>query len=220
MSVPDIQTRELLYEDKCVTQLRAPPLGGGYGDDCLIVSNEEMGARRAMLRSLTSWGRRTVSTNFSSFSGTSSASMIFATCSRTLGRASTRWIKALAETIKNVTTRDQTLCEHANEALDAVIAKRFGSVERFRADVLAPYENATILVRGKQYIGGKADFTAKYKWVKADADEPASKSVQLPMWVLQNGGGQATAYMIHDPVIMVDRESAKDIPCVKGCTFD
>ena len=40
MSVPDIQTRELLYEDKCVTQLRAPPLGGGYGDDCLIVSNE------------------------------------------------------------------------------------------------------------------------------------------------------------------------------------
>ena len=115
---------------------------------------------------------------------------------------------ALAETIKNVTTRDQTLYEYANEALDAVIAKRFGSVERFRADVLAPYENATILV-------------AKYKWVKADAAESKNvESVQLPMWVLPNGGGQATAYMIHDPVIMVDRESAKDIPCAKGCTFD
>ena len=222
MSVPDIQTRELLYEDKCVTQLRAPPLGGGYGDDCLIVSNERWARAEAMLKKFDVVGTTDRFNEFllvlGDIVGIDDLRYVFSNAGKSVDKVDKA---ALAETIKNVTTRDQTLYEYANEALDAVIAKRFGSVERFRADVLAPYENATILVRGKQYIGGKADFTAKYKWVKADAAESKNvESVQLPMWVLQNGGGQATAYMIHDPVIMVDRESAKDIPCVKGCTFD
>jgi len=220
--VPDIQTRELLYEDKCVTQLRAPPLGGVYDDDCLIVSDERWARAEAMLKKFDVVG---TTDRFDEFllvlgdvAGIDDLRYVFSNTGKSVDKVDK---EALAETIKNVTTHDEKLYEFANDALDAIIAKRFGSVERFRSDVLAPFVNATVVVGAKKFIGGKADFTAKYKWVKAEAAKSKNvEPVQLPMWVLPNGGGQATAYMVHEPVVMVDRESAKDIPCIKGCTFD
>jgi hypothetical protein len=220
--VPDIQTRELLYEDKCVTQLRAPPLGGVYDDDCLIVSDERWARAEAMLKKFDIVGTTDRFDEFllvlGDITGIDDLRYVFSNTGKSVDKVDK---EALAETIKNVTTHDEKLYEFANDALDAIIAKRFGSVERFRSDVLAPFVNASVVVGAKKFIGGKADFTAKYKWVKAEAAKSKNvEPVQLPMWVLPNGGGQATAYMVHEPVVMVDRESAKDIPCIKGCTFD
>ena len=104
--------------------------------------------------------------------------------------------------------------------MDERAERRFGGVggvaaakreaEAFRA--------ATKEAGGARYAGG---FPPKspHKWIAAaDADRVGATRVVPGCFTDETGGGQATAYIFFDPVVLVDAET--DATCVKGCTMD
>tara|TARA_B110000977_G_scaffold56500_1_gene76775 strand:+ start:5169 stop:6887 length:1719 start_codon:yes stop_codon:yes gene_type:complete len=83
------------------------------------------------------------------------------------------------------------------------------------------FVNATEVSDGcVTYVGG-VPTESPYVWVKT-SDLKGLKSTVPPSFTDESGGGQAVAYIVFDPVSLVDRKEAeaKGISCIKGCTFD
>ena len=220
---PDLQTRELLWKEQCVHSLRVAPFDEGHtwAEDCLVVSDEEWSRVMKMFDAFDVVG---TTDRFNEFlllvgkvAGIESLRYVYSNAGKSVHSVDK---EALEKTIKNVTTRDAELYSTANAALNRAIKSTFGSIDSFRKDVLAPFESATIESSHRKYVGGKPESEPKYKWVRAkDAKSHDVTSIELPMWVMPDGGGQARAYMISEPVVMVER-AACSAPCVKGCNFD
>ena len=224
LTKPDLQTRELLWNEHCIGQLRAAPFDHSqlWPHECLQVSDDDWSRARAMFGAFDIVGTTDRFNEFllvvAKIVGIDDVRYVFSNAGRSVSEVDKH---ALAHTIRNVTTSDARLYEDADSALTSVIESIYGSVEKFKRDVLEPYENATVEVGGRRYVGGKPEATPKYKWVRTnDAESSNATPVQLPMWVMPNGGGQATAYMIRDPVVMIERSAAPRAPCAKGCNFD
>lgn len=218
----DMQTRELLYE-RCVHQLREAPFASTHWDeDCVSVSADDWKRVRAMLEKFDVVG---TTDRFNEFlhvvgaaSGMENLQYVHSNAGATVDKVD---MTSLAKALKNVTVYDEKLYAYAGEALTAKIEELFGSTESFRRDVVDPYEARTETVGARRFIGGRSP-PAKYKWIKKETAESQSiRPVQLPMWVMPNGGEQAVAYMNFDKVVMVERDNkTASIPCAKGCTFD
>lgn len=224
LTKPDLQTRELLWNERCIGQLRAAPFDHSqpWPHECLQVSDDDWSRARSMFDSFDVVGTTDRFNEFllivAKLVGIEDVRYVYSNAGRSVSELDKG---ALANTISNVTTNDVRLYEDADKALTSTIESMYGSVEKFKRDVLEPYEKATVVTDGRRYVGGKAGATPKYKWVRAnDAVSSNATPVQLPMWVMPNGGGQATAYMIRDPVVMVERAAAPRAPCAKGCNFD
>jgi len=237
-NVPDMQTRELLH-DKCVPQMRE----GGYEVALQNGEPTRVGVRWKDHRrggdcdtiaiSASDWARAVDALKRFDVVGTTERFNEFMVV---VGRAT--GIKHLqyslsnkgvsmendesmrAEVIANITTYDEKLHAYCNEALTKTIIATYGSVDAFHREAYSPYVDATARHNGKTFVGGEPQ-PSPYKWVKASEAAAANvQSIQLPMWVMPNGGGQAWAYAGGDPVVMVRRADAPNLRCVKGCTFD
>ena len=219
----DMQTRELLWEE-CVHHLRAPTYekNDKWTKDCITVSDEKWARVEALVGQFDVVGTTERFNEFlhvvGKIAGVRDLRYVFSNTGTNVDKVDK---EALEVTIKNVTTRDAALYAYADAALNSAIEHHFGSLQTFRR-VVDSYEAATVKHGTRHYIGGKPDFTPKYKWVKAeDAKLQDVPTVQLPMWVMPDGGGQAKAYMVQEKVVLVEREKAKAIrTCIKGCSFD
>ena len=220
----DMQTRELLYEPSCVHQLRTAPFStvDEWDSDCLSVSDTKWSRALNLVKQFDVIG---TTDRFNEFihvlglvAGIEDVRYVLSNAGKTVSMIDKR---KLAESIRSVTTRDAALYAYANATLDRTITKLYGSVDAFRRDIVVPFEAATTRATyGRLRVGGACP-TAPYKWVRQHAAEIQDVPfVQLPMWVMPNGGGQASAYMNNDPVVLVNRSLSKSIICVKGCTFD
>ena len=218
----DMQTRELLYE-RCVHQLREAPFASTHWDeDCVSVSEDDWKRVRAILEKVDVVGTTDRFNEFlhlvGAVSGMENLQYVHSNAGATVDKVDKT---SLAKALRNITVYDEKLYAYAGEALTAKIEELFGSVESFRRDVVDPYEARTETVGARRFVGGRSP-PAKYKWIKKETAETQSiQPVQLPMWVMPNGGEQAVAYMNFDKVVMVERDNkTASIPCAKGCTFD
>jgi hypothetical protein len=58
-----------------------------------------------------------------------------------------------------------------------------------------------------------------YKWVdEAEARRVGIKRIEPAFFTEPTGGGQATAYIYFNPVMLVPHSN--HLKCIKGCTFD
>ena len=95
----------------------------------------------------------------------------------------------------------------------ATVRRRRGGEEEAEA-----FRAATREAGGARCAGG---FPPKspHKWIAAaDAERLGATRVVPGCFTDETGGGQATAYIFFDPVVLVDAET--DATCVKGCTMD
>ena len=73
-------------------------------------------------------------------------------------------------------------------------------------------------INGREFIGGVPK-KSPYKWVmESDAKAGGTKRVVPDAFTEETGGGQAMAYIVFDPVVLVDSTSPHR--CVKGCNLD
>lgn len=87
----------------------------------------------------------------------------------------------------------------------------------FEAKVRA-FQAATTIRGGKKFVGG-LPATSPFKWVDKKAAEAAGAAPVVPgCFTEPTGGGQAIAYIIFDPVVLVKRDAS--LSCVKGCNMD
>ena len=238
VNVPDMQTRELLH-DKCVPQMRE----GGYevrptmGEPTRIGKRWREGARGGDCDSITisdeDWTRvEDALSRFDVVSTMERFNEFMLVLGRVTGMKHLQYSHSnkgretsddgtmRPDVIANITTHDEALHAYADKAFDKLLVDLYGSVDAFKRDEYQPYVDATAQHNGKSFVGGIPE-PSPYKWVKAtDAEAQGLTPVQLPMWVMPNGGGQAWAYAGGDPVVMVRRDEAESLRCVKGCTFD
>jgi hypothetical protein len=67
-------------------------------------------------------------------------------------------------------------------------------------------------------VGGRPA-KSPYKWVdEAEAARAGVQRVVPGCFTEERGGGQATAYIYFQPVMLVPKAAAPR--CIKGCTFD
>lgn len=238
VNVPDMQTRELLH-DKCVPQMRE----GGYevravaGEAKRVGKRWRDGARGGDCDSITisdaDWARaKGALARFDIVSTTERFNEFMLVLGRVTGMKHLQYAHSnkgretsgddtmRADVIANITKHDEAMHAYANKAFDETIIDLYGSVDAFKRDEYQPYLDATAQHNGKSFVGGVPE-PSPYKWVKAaEAKAQGITPVQRPMWVMPNGGGQAWAYAGGDPVVMVRRDEAESLRCVKGCTFD
>ena len=125
--------------------------------------------------------------------------------------------ESVADAIRSSTTMDTKAHELASRLMDERAERRFGGVAAAKREAEA-FRAATREAGGARYAGG---FPPKspHKWIAAaDAERLGATRVVPGCFTDETGGGQATAYIFFDPVVLVDAET--DATCVKGCTMD
>jgi hypothetical protein len=71
---------------------------------------------------------------------------------------------------------------------------------------------------GRVFVGG-VPARSPYKWVReSEAKAAGTTRVTPAAFTDEAGGGQAIAYIVMDPVMLVDASAPHQ--CVKGCNLD
>ena len=116
--------------------------------------------------------------------------------------------------VEQATTFDKRAYELAKRLQREQVEKLYGSWATLDEKFVKPFQSKT----EGEFVGGKPP-KSLYKWVKTSEAMAVDAAPVVPdCWTDDTGGGQATAYIVFEPVAMVDKDV--NLHCVKGCNFD
>jgi len=130
------------------------------------------------------------------------------------GKHKREWDPEMRTLVEKATIFDKRAHEFAKKLQKEQVNKFFGSWEKLEEKIVNPFRAKT----EGEYVGGKAP-KSLYKWVKTSEAIAIDATPIVPeCWTEDTGGGQATAYIVFEPVAMVSKDVS--LHCIKGCNFD
>jgi hypothetical protein len=130
------------------------------------------------------------------------------------GKHKREWDPEVKAKVEHATTFDKRAHELAKRLQREQVEKLYGSWETLDERFVKPFKSKT----EGQFVGGKPP-KSLYKWVKTSEAMAVDAAPVVPdCWTDDTGGGQATAYIVFEPVAMVDK--SVNLHCIKGCNFD
>ena len=130
------------------------------------------------------------------------------------GKHKREWDPEVKTKVEHATTFDKRAHELAKRLQREQVEKLYGSWETLDERFVKPFKSKT----EGQFVGGKPP-KSLYKWVKTSEAMAVDAAPVVPdCWTDDTGGGQATAYIVFEPVAMVDK--SVNLHCIKGCNFD
>ena len=130
------------------------------------------------------------------------------------GKHKQEWDPEMKAKVEQATMFDKRAYELAKRLQREQVEKLYGSWETLDERFVKPFRSKT----EGEFVGGKPP-KSLYKWVKTSEAMAVDAAPVVPdCWTDDTGGGQATAYIVFEPVAMVDKEV--NLHCIKGCNFD